>query len=388
MVEIACMHGIKSMGVPVGAGAKSGATQSAPRNDAVSSRSNVDNLAVFLVCAMYPPGVQGLDTMGSLGVLIGALENYFHPSNHGSWTSILVQFLHSLTSEFLKRCLYEASEICAIPQELRITQEMKTAFVGILERCAFLAVFGRDNASVTSAQFSLRNLAWISPDVIFPQLLDHAYGALEGVQAHRTQSCIGALSILAQPLVHRLHYPDGAQHILPLCMMVLPGIDINDPSKTVVSLRFIERVGMLVPFGDEFGVFIVGFLDRIFKMMENLPLEHGTTRSKRGGSEVVVMKTAIYTASIVLMNASVGVLKIAVRRVKEFVESNVIPGATKCIGSLVSCCVSHEPRIALDAFMNVACDAIVEELEGGGSGEASGVPSVFEKKSRYAFGFA
>jgi proteasome activator subunit 4 len=205
--------------------------------------------------------------MGHLAVMVNALENYFHPSNHGSWTAILAQFLHSLTSEFLKRCLYEASEICVIPVDLRITPEMKEEFVNLVSRSAFLAMFGRDSASVTSAHFSLRNLAWISPEAVFPQVLEHAYSALEGVQAHRTQSCIGALAILAQPLIHRVHYPDGAQHVLPLCMLVLPGIDINDPSKTVVSLRFLERVGMLVPFSDEFAGFIVGFLDGIFKMV-------------------------------------------------------------------------------------------------------------------------
>jgi hypothetical protein len=40
-VKIIATNGIKCMGVPVGAGAKSGATQSAPRSDAHSAKSNV-----------------------------------------------------------------------------------------------------------------------------------------------------------------------------------------------------------------------------------------------------------------------------------------------------------------------------------------------------------
>lgn len=248
----------------------------------------VDNLAIFLVCLMYPAPPAGGDTskhpnlnaLKHLSVLINALENYYHPSNHGSWTSTLVQFLHSVSAEFLKRCLYEKQENCVIPNHLRLTQEMRDEFVRLVSRPAFLAMFGRDSSSVTSAHFSLRNIAWIAPEAVFPTILDYAYVALEGFQAHRTLSCIGALSILAQPLVHRKHYPEGARHVLPLCMfsysliaalwlgmLVLPGIDINDPAKTLASLRFLERIGMLVPLTSEFAEVIVGFLDRLFKMV-------------------------------------------------------------------------------------------------------------------------
>jgi proteasome activator subunit 4 len=204
--------------------------------------------------------------MKHLSVMVNALENYFHPSNHGAWTPILVQFLHSLTSEFLKRCLYEERDSCVIPVKLRITGDMKREFVSLCSQSAFLAMFGRDSGCVSSAQFSLRNLAWIDGNVLI-KVLDDAYGALEGVNAHRTVSCIGALGVLTGPLIYPGHYEDGIGHVLGLCEMVLPGIDINDPGKSVVSLRFLERIGMGVVFGDEYASVIVGFLDRIFKMV-------------------------------------------------------------------------------------------------------------------------
>lgn len=40
---------------------------------------------------------------------------------------------------------------------------------------------------------------------------------------------------------------------------------------------------------------LLGFLDRIFKMLENLPLEHGT--SQKRSSESSLVRNAMYTVS-------------------------------------------------------------------------------------------
>lgn len=126
--------------------------------------------------------------------------------------------------------------------------------------------------------------------------------------------------------------------------------------------------------------------------MENLPLEHGTSTSKRG-SEVSILRNAIYTANIILMNTSTKLLKIAIRHVQEFVTSNIIPSATKCMGQLVSCCISSSPRYALEAFLPLAIENIMAELAssgetGGASSLPSGSPSVFGKNTTHPFGFA
>lgn len=180
----------------------------------------MDSLAVFIVATLYP---EQLNTLKHMRVMLQGLENYYHPSNFGSWTPALTSFIHTLSSELLKRTLYERQDNCKIPLNLRLDAATLCECVSLLSHVAFLSMFSKDAGSVNNAHFTLRNLAWILPDLILPQLLDHAYPALDNlVETHRTLSCIQALGVCVHPLVDRLHYPDGAKHVADLLLLVLP----------------------------------------------------------------------------------------------------------------------------------------------------------------------
>lgn len=69
-------------------------------------------------------------------------------------------------------------------------------------------------------------------------------------QTHRTTSSISALSLLAIPLFSRSHYPAGGKHLAPLLNLTIPGIDMNDPIKTISSLIFLTHSIMGVPLID------------------------------------------------------------------------------------------------------------------------------------------
>lgn len=59
------------------------------------------------------------------------------------------------------------------------------------------------------------------------------------LQTHRTTAAITALSTLSPPLVSRSNYPAGAKHLVPLLDLCIPGLDVNDPMKTMSSAMFI-----------------------------------------------------------------------------------------------------------------------------------------------------
>ncbi|CAG8768054.1 5872_t:CDS:2, partial [Cetraspora pellucida] len=115
----------------------------------------------------------------------------------------------------------------------------------------FLSMFGKDPLSVGSSQAALKYLAWLEPSLIFPGLLGRVYPSLETLtETHRTTSSISALSLLAIPLFSRAHYPAGGKHLAPLLHLTIPGIDMNDPIKTISSLIFLTHAVMGVPLRD------------------------------------------------------------------------------------------------------------------------------------------
>jgi hypothetical protein len=55
---------------------------------------------------------------------------------------------------------------------------------------------------------------------------------------------------IARPLLWRKHYPDGAQHLVSLLQLSLPGIDPNDPIKTDSTFKFYCSILANVPLVD------------------------------------------------------------------------------------------------------------------------------------------
>lgn len=70
--------------------------------------------------------------------------------------------------------------------------------------------------------------------------MERAYPALENViETHRMTSTLTALAMIGVPLMSRHITPSGAKHLLPLLDLCIPGIDLNDPIKTMGTSLFI-----------------------------------------------------------------------------------------------------------------------------------------------------
>lgn len=105
---------------------------------------------------------------------------------------------------------------------------------------ALLSMFSRDPLTIANSQSALKTMSFLEPDLIFPAVLERAYPALETLlETHRTTACITALSTLAPPLISRSVYPAGAKNLVPLLELCLPGLDVNDPIKTMSTSMFV-----------------------------------------------------------------------------------------------------------------------------------------------------
>ncbi|KAJ1565665.1 hypothetical protein HK096_000529, partial [Nowakowskiella sp. JEL0078] len=285
-----------------------------------------------------------------------------------------------------------------------------------------------------SSQATLKYLAWLEPDLILPKFLDIAYPALESLtETHRTLCILSTLSNISTPLIRRSHFPQGAKHIVPLLHLALPGIDMNDPTKSLSSLMFISNTVSQLPLVDltrlppsnqkrsvnyqnrviertkenvmqglvDDGVFgdlveltvdleyedevvcsstagieewVVEFWNRVFKMFENLP-ENYATNQKKGTIEQTMMSFVIHTSESVIAQLSPELAELSRSKIFQFMNSNVIPNATKSIGSLISQFTSGDAKESLRTFFSFARSRIIAEIAQGSGSESTSISS-------------
>jgi proteasome activator subunit 4 len=111
---------------------------------------------------------------------------------------------------------------------------MKRELVYALRTVALLAMFSEDTTTASNVTTALKWMSLMEPDLIVRPILERAVPALENLtETQRTLAVIRALGAVAPALVSREIYPAGAKHLVPILQLLIPGIDLNDPSKTV-----------------------------------------------------------------------------------------------------------------------------------------------------------
>lgn len=365
----------------------------------------------------------GSKALDSLEKMITSTETFFHPSNFGIWTLSLTSFLQRLASVFCCRWKEEEDDKCTTPIAQRLTPGIRRAFVRTLRTPMLLALFSKDSASMALAQSALRTLAMLEPSLIMPHLLERAYGGLEVVnETHRTTAVLSMLSGVALPIVSEKIWIGGQKHLVPLLELSLPGIDLNDPQKTIFATMFIcsaiqhIRIGDIsahfktpgvltaddgpsevmdvnendrLPDGSE-GVFPVlsreeefalskdstaGFTDwvaslfrRVIALYENLPEEGGRRNTTGGKTEESVLKSIRSMLDIVCLHLSDSIFNLVLKIVYDYASTNTKANAVRAVGQLVACLSRANPQVTTDKFLPFCIEQIKEELRHGASG--------------------
>ncbi|TIA90807.1 hypothetical protein E3P99_01381 [Wallemia hederae] len=375
----------------------------------------------------------GSKALDALNKLILSTETYFHPSNWGAHTFALTYFISDISSLFLERWTDEHKPDCKTPLQWRLTKQMKKEFVYSLRTVALLSMFSKDPISITNTQSCLRNLALLEPNLIYPALMERAYPSLESLtETHRTTAVITALSTLAPHLISRSKYYAGAKDLLPLLEFSLPGIDMNDPTKTVATGMFIimslqsTRIGdatsegsdevdpnrrksvnpmdidgcapievnstieTSMPDGREangppltreeadnlirtstssFSDWVVEFFRRVFTLCENLPEEGGKHNRVGGRVEEGIIQTIMSACEVVCGALSPPIFQLALKQVFQYVSTTTRANSVRVIGQLISCFAKADAEKTLKQFLGWSISTVKNELKHGASSE-------------------
>ncbi|KAI0034963.1 hypothetical protein K488DRAFT_83562 [Vararia minispora EC-137] len=363
----------------------------------------------------YLAGSRALD---SLDRLITSTETYFHPSNSGLWSISLSSFVASLAVEFAKRWQDEEQPICKTPAGQRLTPAIRRAFVSVLRTPVLLAMFAKDLASMVFAQAAIRYLAVLEPRLLMPELLERAYGGLESInETHRTTAVLSMLVSITQPLANEKIYLGGQKHIVPLLELCIPGIDLNDPNKTMYTAAFIGSIAQNIKIGDlsstqsgvplssdeppesvmdidpdihmpdgsaailsreeertlvrestaGFADWVTSFVRRVLALYENLPEEGGKSNTTGGRTEENVLKSLRSALDMVFLHLSAPLFDLVLRIVYDYATTNAKSNAVKAFGQLVASLSRANVAKTVDKFLPFCVAQIKEELKHGAS---------------------
>lgn len=357
----------------------------------------------------YLAGCKALD---SVARLIASTEHFFHPTNSGSWTAGLTAFLGHLVYMFNARWHEERKADCSTPPHRRLTTEMRRELVKTVRTVVLLAMFSQDPTIVYNVHSCLRSLSTMEPQLIFQPILERAIPSLEALEeTERTLSVISALGAITPAIYSRRIYYSGAKYLVTILQLLIPGIDLNDPTKTLFTAQFLSVVARHIMFHDvtslddqngddvdmsitvtseeaenpddidnlsefkqdvrlrdstgNFPSWVDSFIRRVIHLLENLPEEgpDGTA----GAVEVQVVDAVMSACRDICVHLSDSLFDLALNIIFNYASTNVRSNAVRSIHELVGCVAKANPEKTLAKFFSFCEAAIYVEIEHGAS---------------------
>lgn len=109
-----------------------------------------------------------------------------------------------------------------------------------------MSIFSKTNFNDAIKTFQY--LCFLRSDIMLPPLIDQFYSVLEDSESevdctHRYTPMLACLISVPKELVSfNPRYPGLQKHVIPLLRSVLPGIDINDLNKFILTFQFLSNV--------------------------------------------------------------------------------------------------------------------------------------------------
>jgi proteasome activator subunit 4 len=374
-------------------------------------------VARWIVFSLSPLCLQRESSvLANLEGLMESIDTFFHPSNHGIWTSFLAQLTCELTDMFVSRWNREQSGELDVPPERRINDELKKRFVLSLREVTFMGLFAKSSNVENRYYSTLQGLAYLEPDLILPGALQRFYPSLQGlVEVHRTTSSLCGLRMIASIMSKKKGY---RCHITALLELALPGIDANDLNKTQHTLNLINSVAYSIPFvplthdGDDIydtslarnwlqtemermeregldarlcydeelsdeeeaiilrsstaGLreFAAALLGRVFALLENLP---DTSHLRTDSPEHNVMTTLPGALTPLFASLSPDLFDMALDKLATFVSSHVVHQARAAMAWICNALCKVNPEKTLKVFIPMLIVNIRNEIDDNGA---------------------
>ncbi|XP_024522024.1 proteasome activator subunit 4 [Selaginella moellendorffii] len=368
------------------------------------------NVAKAIVYLIQPEG----SAQDLFEQLVDLLEQYYHPSNGGSWTSSLEQFLRHLSYFFIKRLSYEQQHNC---QKNFLGPDEREAFVKTIVRLIERGQYSKSGRLAVTSSNVASGLAFVAPSVILPFIVSRFEAAMITVTAtHQLESALTTLALASRAVLlsenidtdlqmeadtsnrldfsFNLSFVDCKTTLVEAMFTTLLGIDANDPPKTLATVQFyasvVANVGSIGEITDggssvlsmDWSQWLDEFLSRLFVLLRHV--ESGTHTgdinlgegSHKSSSTFLMQEHSLYSTLIELLFGRLTrpLFQQAMKKVAKFAYSNILPGAVTEMGLLCSALVYANPvetvsQVLLPIMKNVL--NTLTDVEATGSASSS-----------------
>lgn len=203
----------------------------------------------------------GLENGGILDQLATLFDSTFtmlHPSNSGPWSELLATIISKITLNVHMRLLSESNikkftgpqniDLSGLPDDFKINEEIVLKLVNMILPSLKLGCQSKSSNVRKTYTNALEVLCFIKPHVVLDSILPEWYSSFDSLNStHRIPIVIKQLTSLARFMVE---LPIYRLHVVRFMTMLVPGVDANDPDKTILTTEFIKCVGCLIPFAD------------------------------------------------------------------------------------------------------------------------------------------
>eukprot|EP00250_Pteridium_aquilinum_P022210 c25325_g1_i2 orf=249-5699(+) len=317
--------------------------------------------------------------------MIEFLEQYYHPSNGGSWTGPLQRFLRLLVFYFMKRLENEHRENTRAKGGV---DECKD-FLGQVERAAFVTTimklidrgqYSKNGALAWTAASAASRLSYVEPSLVLPMVVSRFQTALETVTAtHQLESALRMLALSARSiLLYDAYNGDNSVVALKTCLAdamfnTLPGLDANDPPKTLATMQLYCCVLSSVGISDaekdvsterfpiDWSSWVDEFLDRLFTLLVNLDPSVQSPNQDSAESGFLTERGSPYSCLVDLLfeKLTSSQFNKALKRIAKFVTGNILPGAIEEVGLLCCNVVSANPKESCEYLLVPIMDSLI-----------------------------
>ncbi|XP_047137768.2 proteasome activator complex subunit 4A isoform X1 [Hydra vulgaris] len=358
-----------------------------------SSRQDVLLIAVYTKWFVYMIGGQ-CKVLEFLENLFVTLESFYHPSNHGGFSHVLLVLVHTLAQHFVQRLHIERyakpNWQNQIRDEFKITDKDIERFVLMLKDICLLSMYSKSGSG--SAAVTLQNLALLRADIVLPSVIDRTVEALETiVEPHQVTAALQCLTSVSRTLVSGGdHFPAAPTHILTLLYAVLPGIDPNDFHKTMASFSFISSILGQIPLvncmsalnagiemteierelclmSGQLEDYLLQLIDRCFFLVENLSTEQISEQDNKLMENMNVQEGMLgiglsSTVQVVFTQSSPTIFKALLDCLFTFVTNHVLEVnvAGKIVSDMCRAAAKAYPTITLKKFFTHISSVIVD----------------------------
>ncbi|EFJ17083.1 hypothetical protein SELMODRAFT_179234 [Selaginella moellendorffii] len=337
----------------------------------------------------FPPGINVslsktaaksiVRTSSSFRKLVDYLEPYYHPSNGGHWSDSLEHFMTFLVRCFSKRMERECN-----------TQKKTRQVLGAVERASFVKEVLRlvergqysksDRLSHACAK-AVSNLAYIEPALALNVAVSSFETAMVSITAtHQLELAIKTLALCTRPILlfyqretasnkenqltagPAVRYRDA---LLGSMFKTIPGLDANDPLKTLATMQLycsvLSSVSNLQD-PDHNGIFPIDwekwtfqFLDQLFSLLLSLePGSQSSLSTETNTNDGFLVESGSYFYPLLALlfgKLPERIFKLVLVRIKKFLTGNILPGAADEMATLCFAAVERDSSTAISMLL-------------------------------------